>query len=436
MNKVKEKKGGFFISILFCIAMLILFFQNSLQLIFAPFNYFDEFISILFLMSYVIQLSYSKIILKSDAWLSALSAICIIIGLFGNYISKGQSSIFYIISDIVSTFRFLWLYIGLKSIYTYSFNRKLLYKRIFLFLGFILKVYVFFVFILGVVDLFVDLHMSYEVRYGLRSYAFVFGTPGLVINQMTYALVFFTAYREFLHKNTNAYIFMTLATITLTLRSRGFILVAAYFGLYWATVWTSSKHIKLKSIFGGSILIILGYSQFKYYFLADDFTPRRRFVNGAIQLVRMYNPFGSGFATFGSSSAAQNYSQIYYDIGFSVLRGMGPEDQLYLNDNYFPMIFGQLGLIGAILFIGILYYFAKDFLKNFFVNCSSTSKVITGFILSDIFLSSVQSSYLAHYSIVALIFVGMFCLNALKINKFSPELFIPQKYEYSLQLKL
>ncbi|MFD0898342.1 hypothetical protein [Loigolactobacillus binensis] len=416
MNRVREKNRSFFISVLVCIAVLILFFQNSLQTIFAPFNYFDEFISILFLTLYFIRLVYCKVISKSDLLFLVLSIICIIIGFIGNYISNGQSSFFYIISDIVSTFRFLWLYIGLKSRYSYSFNRILMYKKIFLFLGFIFKIYVVFVFTFGVINLFSNIHMSYEIRYGLRSYAFIFGTPGLVINQMTYVLIFLTAYKEFLGKNVNTYIFMTLATIIFTLRSRGFILVVVYFGLYWATVWTTNNHIKLKSIFGGIVLVILGYSQFKYYFLADDFTPRRRFVNGAIQLIHTYIPFGSGFATFGSSSAAQHYSQTYYDMGFSILRGMGPVDQLYLNDNYFPMIFGQLGLIGAVVFIYLLYYFAKDFLKTFFINCSSTSRVISGFILSDIFLSSIQSSYLAHYSVVALIFIGMFCLNALKVN--------------------
>lgn len=414
MKQTKEIKKSGIISMIFGLLIIGFFFQNSIQIFFTPFNYFDEIVSLLFLGIYLIQILKEEKILSIDLIFFAISTFCIFLGLYGNHISHAQSNFVFVIADIVSTFRFIYIYMGLKTLFNLTLNKKLMYTQIFYWLGLVLKLYVSIVFAFAILNLFININMSFDTRFGLRSFAFVFGTPGLVINQMTYALIFFTTYKKIISKKVNFYIGITLIIILLTLRARALLLVVGYFGMYFATVWTRSRHMKIKALIGGATLTLLGYSQFRYYFLLSDLTPRRRFVDGAIQLMRTYKPFGSGFATFGSSAAAQSYSEIYNVLGFTYLRGMGPMDQLFLNDNYFPMIFGQLGIIGAIFFLVLLYLFARDFLRNYFMNRNATSRVISGFIILDIFLSSVQSSYLAHYSVVALIFIGLFCLNALK----------------------
>ncbi|MGG5359053.1 hypothetical protein IGI57_002109 [Enterococcus sp. DIV0213j] len=74
------------------------------------------------------------------------------------------------------------------------------------------------------------------------------------------------------------------------------------------------------------------------------------------------------------------------------------------------MIFGQLGLIGGILFLIFLFNFAKNFVRQF-AFLVPKAKVISSFILFDMFFSSIQSSYLAHYSVVALLFIFMMLFN-------------------------
>lgn len=398
--------------------LFVLFFQNSLQVFFPLLNYFDEFLSLAFFALYILQtLSTQKAIL-SDLVLIFLSFVCILIGFVGNYLSKGQSSFFFQVSDVVSIFRFILLYIGLKNYYSLNYF-KINYRAVFKIIIPILKVYVLLLFTLSIVNIFKNINMSYDVRYGIRSFAFVFGTPGLVINQMTYALIFFTCYKINSSKlNVNIFIGLTLIIIAATLRARAFILIIVYVGLYFFSLILKSKHYKLKILIGSLVVTISGFSQFEYYFLNGSYiTPRERFVTGAGILMKEYWPFGSGFGTFGSSAAAQNYSNIYYQLGFSSLRGLSPDNQLFLNDNYFPMIFGQLGILGGMIFVIILILFATSFVTNFFVNKCAGNKLISGFVIADIFLSSVQSSYLAHYSNVALIFIAMFCFGTLKKGK-------------------
>lgn len=48
------------------------------------------------------------------------------------------------------------------------------------------------------------------------------------------------------------------------------------------------------------------------------------------------------------------YSPLYDKYGFDSIWGMNSEDQQFLNDNFWPMVMGQFGWFGTILYLSIL----------------------------------------------------------------------------------
>ena len=82
--------------------------------------------------------------------------------------------------------------------------------------------------------------------------------------------------------------------------------------------------------------------------------PRFLFYKYGLVTAQKYFPIGAGFGTFGSNIAAEQYSPLYIKYGFEGLFGMSATDTSFLNDNYYPMLLGQIGIIGTIIVIFML----------------------------------------------------------------------------------
>lgn len=89
---------------------------------------------------------------------------------------------------------------------------------------------------------------------------------------------------------------------------------------------------------------------------------------------------------------------------------MSPNQQLFLNDNFFPMIFGQFGLLGALAFFIVLIEYVNDIMKRYSLKGNKITKFVASFWVIDALMSSLQSSYLSHYSLIALSFFGLICI--------------------------
>jgi hypothetical protein len=73
-------------------------------------------------------------------------------------------------------------------------------------------------------------------------------------------------------------------------------------------------------------------------------------------------PLGSGMGTFGSLASIVNgwYSTIYFDYGVAYIGANSPEEvnigHHTLLDTYWPHIWGELGLLGSILFLNLWFF--------------------------------------------------------------------------------
>lgn len=391
MNKAKIKLKSFGITLL----LISMFMQNWLIEVFAPFTYLDEIVTLFCIAFYLLRKKHDK----SSITLLAISIVLLGWGLFCNINFSIQNNVSAITEDIFSCFKFVWVYIGLKEFLRY---RGVNSSNVLRYILPIFKTYLIVLSVFAAINLLADIGMSSEIRYGLRSFAFVYGTPGHLINQMTYGLILLNAEKEYYaRKNTLFQVFCLLVMIC-TLKSRALVLVTLYIVLEYFFILRKKKRLGLEIILICLVVALMGGSSFEYYFFTER-APRQMFLLGAIKLVREYFPFGTGFATYGSSGAAKTYSQLYYYLGFNNRWGMAPDTPLFLNDNYLPMIFVQFGLIFAIVFLYLIYKYCITTVRDEKALHSQGTRMITMFIVLNMVLSSVQSSYLAAYPVVTLI---------------------------------
>lgn len=389
-RQLKSPLSEFLISIV----LVTLFFQNWLMSILPVFTYTDELVSLAALLYFAGSGRYQRKDLKILGCITLLT----VIGLCFNFRYQYQTDFLPLMEDILSVFKFLFIYLGLKA---YLLNRGIGIRGILHTMGFVVKLHVLILFICGVLNLLIDIGMSSEVRYGIRDFAFIYKTPGHIINQMTYALFLFAAQENLLQQKTKVWSWMALGIMLLTLKSRAFVLVFLYCALYYFFVIRKKRRIGLEIVLILIFVALIAFENFQFYFLQVG-TPRQMFVEGAVRLAKMYFPFGTGFATYGSSAAAEYYSPVYKILGFSNRYGMTAAQPYYLNDTYFPMIIGQFGMIAGVFFLFVLLRYFLSVMKDKKSSDTPLTRVMTYFFVGDVFFSSLPSSYLAHFSVVTL----------------------------------
>ncbi len=79
---------------------------------------------------------------------------------------------------------------------------------------------------------------------------------------------------------------------------------------------------------------------------------RSLLVEGGVTVASRFFPLGAGFGRYGSSVAADDYSPLYYELGFADRFGLAPgaSSGQFLNDSQWPALFGEAGWIGAACF--------------------------------------------------------------------------------------
>ncbi len=401
--KTKKSRWKNFIITWMIVCFLL---QDLLQTYIPVFQYLDEIVSVLLLALYLIRIMKTGVIAKEELGILALAALVILTGLLGNMFSGVDRSLKAVLMDIGNTFKFIFIYLG-----TLYFSPRYSSRDVIRRIAAVAKVYISILALFSAVNLVKDIGMSYELRYGLRSFCFVYGIPGIVINHCTYMLIIFMADRSVNKKKNTLFLLLDLLVMLSTLRSRGIGLVALFCMLYYLLFVMKKKRITL---YLGVIVLVLGLigaSQLEMYFIDSETAPRALFLIYSIRLARSHFPIGMGFATFGSYAAANYYSPLYYTLNFYKRYGMGPEGNLFLSDNYWPTILGQFGVIGMLIFVVLLILYFRNMSKHLMIKKKKESRLIFYFVMLDALMSSIQSSYFSHYSMIALIFITMMCFH-------------------------
>ena len=234
--------------------------------------------------------------------------------------------------------------------------------------------YIYSAFAFYFINIYYNIFDYYDNRFGFKSYAFIAANPGEFLNNLV--LVGLAIYKNpnlFLRKTT---LFIVGFLLITTLRFKAFVLFVGAtllftifkkynkkifnnYNLRKANINVFFQKYKIQVYLILLIALIPGWTQFKNYFLTEP-TPRLLLLQTSLELGEKYFPFGIGPGTFGSAVAQLRYSPVYIDQGFTEVYGLSGEGEVsFLNDNFWPMVFAQYGLVGLILIVLIYIKLAR-----------------------------------------------------------------------------
>ena len=310
-------------------------------------SYTDEVLCIICIL-YTIYFSFKRGIKSTDLLILILLIVLSAFTLIGNFSSKLVSTYMPIIVDFIALAKMITPFIVYRHIAMFDKNQKILNYLVFPSKLLILSGSFF-----GFISLFFNIGMTSGKRYGIPAFQFIFANHarfGYIV--ACCLLILMIAKVE--PKKLIIYKILSLFCMILTTKGVVYIIVICY--LLLQLMWRNKKELKftLKNI----VFLVIGTLaisglQINTY-LKDSTSPRVILLKYGFKTANTYFPFGSGFATYGSDSAARNYSPLYDLYGFDKYYGLTREYGAFLNDCYSGMVFGEFGYIGAIIFIAIL----------------------------------------------------------------------------------
>lgn len=343
------------VDLLWLITFNVLLFEPLLQDLFVGLNAADEIASGVILAVALGRLTARK---KRDTSLLSMSLeraamgltlLVVAIGLLGNILYQVQPDIVPVAIDMFTCVKFVAAV--LSAIIVFEGKSRLTSVLLVEF-----KVLVSIMLICGILNLFLDIGMSLEVRYGIKSFNFILPHPTFLNMALVGMLLIFV--RD--AKANRVWITFDLIVMVLTLRSKalGFVIAAILF--LWIFRSGKGRITALHILIAIAVVAIVGWDQFQYYYDSDGFA-RTELSRASAQVANDFFPIGSGFGTFGSAITAKTeyYSPLYYTYGLSAVEGISPRHSSFIADTFWPTVIGQFGWFGCIIFVlsvGVLSY--------------------------------------------------------------------------------
>lgn len=376
-----------------------------------------EVYSFIFFAGALIILRSKRSILleKNNVKIIALLIIFLIGGICGNINSGYQKNIYLIISALL-TVRFIFSYFATRLIFNdlNLFKYKLKFNKQ-------LKILTIFIVLSAIIYKVLNINVVYDSYYERNALKAFFGhSTGL--NSFCAILITFLTFFLKSNKENKKYILALLIIMGLTLKSKAFIFIGVYilFMIYFSyrnktkKKWLISR-LTLIIIMGPVLIYCYNVFYIKYFAFTVTYgdTARNILLETSKVLFKKYFPIGTGFGTFASAISGQRYSKLYFDYGIAGTYGMTPSDYSFISDSFWPMILGENGCIGLIIFILIVLIFVKNIMvyKNKKLEVYYFAAYIP---IIYLLISSLGESSFAHPLAVGLIFSYTVILNTLK----------------------
>lgn len=322
-------------------------------LLFAPalqdatgFSYTDESLTVLFCLAALVKSvrrsrAEGSFLLPQERASLILLVTVVCIGLLGNASTHIQTSVAPIFIDVFTCTKFVLML--LSTLVVFEDDVSLL-KMVTVEAKLLIMVMA----ILAAVNLFSDIGMGTDPRYGLRaSFMFVFPHPTyLCIAAVGLSLVFLVGTRA-----NKWFIALSLLVVVSSLRTKGLAFVAV--ALFLIVFLGRHRRLTLVHVICAMALaVIIGWDQFVFHYQSGGFA-REALTETGILIANQHVPLGTGFATFGSAVTAepQYYSPLYYAYGLNSVHGLSPDNPSFLSDAFWPTVIGQFGWLGLACFV-------------------------------------------------------------------------------------
>ncbi|MFT8348181.1 hypothetical protein [Clostridium saccharoperbutylacetonicum] len=227
------------------------------------------------------------------------------------------------------------------------------------------RIYIMIIFIFSIINIFFEIGMNIDVRYGLRSYKFLFSHSTYLVSSMVIMMCVIIADQ---HKKSDLiFIIESIIILILTFRNKAFVFILAYF--FEKLVLKYFKKIKLKYIFILGIFgILITYKKIVEVASYGIIAARPALYIVGFKLASDHFPFGAGFGTFASYLSGQYYSPVYDMYSISTVIGLTRDMYDYMADTFWPYIYGQFGFVGFLLFVATIISIFISIKRRYYLN--------------------------------------------------------------------
>lgn len=337
--KIVLSKSNFVIFLLILIYLIMWLPMQDVPVV----SSMDEILAFILLPLLVLKLKVNR---ENRIFIYSI-LIFLLVGLVSSILSDVTQPMLAKILDFISFIKLPIVFLYFRYIFSDSYARKFISSLLSL-----SKLLVSISFVFAIANLFIDFGMSYDFRYGLRSFEFFYHNPGTFVALMTvcFAIINLESRKNFVYK------LLIIINLLLTLRTVAFGIVVLILFLPYLLM----NQLKIRSILLIlPMIVIAGYGAIENYFIGQV-TPRSLLLKNSLIVAQRYFPMGAGFGTYGSNAAKVYYSPLYYEFNFNYVWGLSPQFGHILNDNFWPMIVAQFGVIGLTFYMVFLGAMTKD----------------------------------------------------------------------------
>lgn len=333
---------------LLLVVFYLMVFQSPLGELHFLFSYIDELFALLGIgvVASRILITGKLRIKKIDLAMTAMLVVFLTVGLLGNAIYQYQP----LGAVLTDTFTNVKFFMSLVSGYVlFSYCEPDQEKSVIIGHARLITLALF---VCLCLDLVFHVFPSEGTRYGLREVRLFFFHETYLAGTMVFLLTVFLAFYE---KKSLPYIFLCLLVLISTLKGKAFTAAIAFVFLFYVLVYRKKKikmwHVIVLALGG---LLVAG-DQLTYYFVEKAGESARMALTAtSFEIMGDYFPIGTGFGTYGSATAIDPYSPVYYKYGLNLVWGLSEDFNLFASDTFWPIIIGQTGALGLVCFVGVL----------------------------------------------------------------------------------
>lgn len=358
---------------IFLVMLWMLTFQSPLESVHHIFAYIDELTACIGIACCgAVMLNYPKFKLAKDTWwIVAALTIFVAVGLLGNLLFQYQP-LSAVLIDLFTNLKFFFtISAGYYLFGTVGWDELSKYGSKHA------RVITLALFCVFLVDRVFHIWPG-QIRYGIQSAQLFFHHPTYFAGAMAFLLVLLTAFYE---KKNVPYLAMAVLMMAFTLRSKAMASAAVFvFFFFFAVVLKQRIKVWHLSVLG-SVCLLIGLPLIWYYYFSVGLGSVRAWLTVcSIWIMGDYFPIGTGFATFASSAAAEYFSPVYLLYSIEQYVGFDLSWPSYLSDTFWPIIFGQTGVVGTCAFLTALFLIGRRMLrlykKNRFVYAGALFAVV------------------------------------------------------------
>ncbi|MDY5701524.1 MAG: hypothetical protein SPK68_10585 [Lachnospiraceae bacterium] len=186
-------------------------------------------------------------------------------------------------------------------------------------------------------------------------------------SSLLFALLIFSTHKRIYRYRL--YLMMMLVMLVLSGKEKayGAILVL---GLFYYLIVHKKVQTKIRYILYMAIPVaVLAWDKIYYYYVQGYGRYAKSIMTStSLQIAKDYFPIGTGFGTFGSTYAREVYSPVYFLYGIADNPELGIESRQYLTDLFWPILFGETGVLGTIFYCGLILLLFIQIQRVFYYN--------------------------------------------------------------------